>query len=82
MSVLEEIIEAVDKLNHDDRTTLYQYLRHKRQTEWWSVSSDNLKRIDDALSPVQQEAESMTDDEINAVIDEAIDEVRRERRED
>ena len=82
MATLETLFQEVDKLDRDELKRLYDYIEHKRQTQWWIVSSDNLSKIDEALSAVHQEAEGMDDDEINALIDEAIDEVRREQRED
>lgn len=82
MATLETLFQEVDKLDRGELKRLYDYIEHKRLTQWWTVSSGNLGKIDEALSGVHQEAASMDEDEINALIDEAIDEVRREQRED
>lgn len=82
MATLETLFQEVDKLDRDKLKRLYDYIEHKRRTQWWAVSSDNLGKIDKALSAVHQEAENMDDEEINALIDESIDEVRREQQED
>lgn len=75
MDAFKDIVAAVDKLNPDEQHKLYKYLKQKQQSTWWVISSDNLQAIDKTLSAVQQEAESMSDDEINALIDEAISQI-------
>jgi hypothetical protein len=76
MSVVEDILAAIDKLNPDEQHQVYKYLKQKQQSTWWIVSSENLERIDEAFRPVQEEAANMPEDEINALIDEAIAEAR------
>jgi hypothetical protein len=51
-----------------------------KQLNWWVVSPENLAKIDEIMRPVQEEAAQMSEEEINAVINEAITEVRRERK--
>lgn len=49
-----------------------------KQVSWWIVPPENLAEIAEIMRPVQEEAAQMSE-EVNAVIDEAIAEVRRER---
>jgi hypothetical protein len=51
-----------------------------KHLQWWVVPSENLAEIAEILRPVQEEAAHMSEEEINTVIDEAIAEVRRERK--
>jgi hypothetical protein len=82
MSVIEDILAAIDKLNPDEQYKVYTYLKQKQQTMWWTVSPNNLQKIDNALRSLHEEAAQLSEDEINALIDEVIDEVRYERKED
>lgn len=80
MSDLEMLLRAVDELSPAELNQLHDYVEQRRRTTWWIVSSENLAQIDKAMRPVQAEAATMTEEEINAAIDEAIFEVRRERK--
>lgn len=80
MSDLQLLLRAVDELSPTELNRLYDYVEQRRRTTWWVVSPENLARIDEAMRPVQDEAATMTEAEINAAIDEAIHEVRRERK--
>ena len=45
---------------------------------WWIVPPENLRKIDELLRPVQEEAAQMSEEEVNRVIDEAIAEFNEE----
>jgi hypothetical protein len=47
---------------------------------WWIVPPENLAELAEIMLPVQEEAAKMSEEEINAAIDEAIVAVRRERK--
>ena len=64
MSVVEDILAAIDKLNPDEQYKVYTYLKQKQQTRWWIVSPDKLQQIDEALRPVQEEAAQLSEDKI------------------
>jgi hypothetical protein len=70
MSVIEDILAAIDKLNPDEQYTVYKYLKQKQHSTYWVVSPDNLERIDAVMHPIQQDAANMPEDEI--LIDEAL----------
>ncbi len=80
MADLQTVIKAVDELSPDDLDELYRHIVERRQADWWIVSPDNIARIEEVLRPVHEEAAQMTEDEINAVIDQAIAETRHERK--
>lgn len=76
----EEIYKTIDELPDDsleEVRALLNYIRYKQNypgSAWF-------RAIYDVLAPVREAVAQagMTEDEINAVIDEAIDEVRRGR---
>lgn len=80
MTSLEMLYEQVDKLNPDEMTELQSYIEQRRRRTWWVVPSENLKAIEDLMRPVHEEAAQMDEDELNALIDEVIQEVRDERK--
>jgi hypothetical protein len=80
MADLQTVIKAVDELSQDDLDKLYRHLLERRQASWWVVPSENIAKIEELMRPVHEEAAQMTEDEINQVIDQAITEVRRERK--
>lgn len=82
MIALDRLKETIDQLPPEEFTNLYNYIRqHKRaRTLWAVVPPQNLREIMEIMRPVQEEAAAMSDEEINALIDQAIAEVRRERK--
>ena len=77
MADLQTLMTAIDKLPPDQLETLRQYIEQRRRATWGIILPDRLDAIDKIMRPVQADAETMTEDEINQVIDEAIGEVRR-----
>ena len=80
MTNLEMIFQTIEELSSEELDQVYQYIRQRRQTTTWSVSQENISELKTVLGDVHQETESMTDDEINTLIDDALDEVRSERK--
>jgi hypothetical protein len=79
MTDLETLLRAVDELQPSELDQLNDYIQQRRRLTWWVVPSENLKQIDEIMQPVQDDAATMTDEEINTTIGEVLDEVRRER---
>ena len=77
---METVFKAVDRMNAQELNKLYDYVEQKRKVTWWIVPPENLAQIDELLRPVQAEAAQMPEEEVNAIIDEAIAEVRNERK--
>ena len=79
MADLQALISAIDDLSPDELNEIYNHLVQRRQPSYWLVPSENLGEILDIMRPVHEASAEMTEQEINDVIDEALDEVRRER---
>lgn len=82
MTNLETIFQTIETLTSEELDQVYQYIRQRRQTTTWTVSKQNIRELEKILQPVHQEADTMTDDEINSLIYEVLDEVRSERKVD
>jgi len=80
MTDLQSVIQAVDELSPDDLNKLYLHILERRESEWWIVPPENIAQIDQVMRSVQEEASQMSEEEINEAIDQAIAEVRRERK--
>jgi hypothetical protein len=80
MADSQTVIKAVDELSPDELDELYRHIVERRQADWWIVSPDNIARIEEVTRPVHEEAAQMAEDEINAVIDQAIAETGHERK--
>jgi len=79
MADLDMLKAAINELSSDELNELYNHLVQRRQASYWLVPSEDLGQILETMRPVHEAAKDMTEQEINQVIDEAIDEVRSER---
>lgn len=81
MADLEALFKAVDQLSPEEVAQLRDYIdQHRSVVKWWAVPPNNLAKIDQVMRPVQQDASQMTEAEVNALLEETLDEVRHERR--
>ena len=80
MTDLQTLISAVDELSQDELDKLYVHVLERRQSNWWIVPPENIAKIEEVMHNVHAEAAQMSEDEINQAIDQAIVEVRRERK--
>ena len=80
MSDLRDILAAVDALTTEDLVKLRRYVDEKTRTVIYSLSPEQLAELDELFRPVQDDAAGMTDQEIDAAIEEAVMEVRHERK--
>ncbi len=80
MADLQTLIRAVDELSQDELDKLYVHVLERRQSNWWIVPPENIAKIEEVMHNVHTEAAHMSEDEINQAIDQAIAEVRRERK--
>ncbi|MBI1256214.1 MAG: hypothetical protein GC204_01965 [Chloroflexi bacterium] len=76
----ERIHDAIDRLSPKNLEKVSEYIEALSQEE--GQGSPWAKDFYDAFAPVRQEVidKGMTEDEVNQIIDEAIEEVRRERK--
>lgn len=77
---LENLLDALDDLTPEDLETVYQHIVQRRQSAYWLVPGTALKEIQKIMQPVYEQTDAMTEEALNAVIDEALDEVRREQK--
>jgi len=80
MADMEMLFRAVDELTTDEVNQLSDYIEKRRRVTWWVVPPENLEKVAEIMRPVQEDAAQMSENEINALIEEAIAEVRRERK--
>ena len=82
MTDLQELLIAIDDLSPDELEQVYRRVVQRRSPAYWLVPGTNLKAIQDIMRPVYEQTASMSDEEIDGAIDEALSEVRRERKSD
>ncbi len=80
MTDLQTLLTEIDELPPEELETVYRHIVQRRHASYWLVPGENLKAIQEMMRPVYEQTAQMTDEEINAAIDEALDEVRRERK--
>jgi len=80
MTDMQQLFKTVDELSPEQRQQLKEYIEEREKTTWWIVPPENIAKIAEIMRPVQEDAAKMTEEEINAVIDEALAEVRNERK--
>ena len=77
---MQQLFKTVDELSPEQRQQLKEYIEEREKTTWWIVPPESLAEIHEIMRPVHEDAAKMTEEEINAVIDEALSEVRHEEK--
>lgn len=78
---MQMIFKAVDEMTTEQINELKGYLEEKqRVVKWAIIRPEDLQEFKEIMRPMREDAVNMTEAEVNAVIDEAIAEVRRERK--
>ncbi len=77
---MQRLYELIDELPRRELEQLDQYIRQRRLTTVWSVPAEEIKAIEELMRPTHELTAQMDEQEINAVLDEALAEVRRERK--
>jgi len=80
MTNMEMLFREVDKLTPDERQQLREYIEQRDRLTWWVVPPENIQEFKEIMRPLQEDAATMTEEEINAVIDQAIAGVRHEEQ--
>lgn len=81
MTAVEAVLEQIAKLSPEDRAKVREKMDGETRTMTiYTLSSDEMRKALDVFEPVRKQAESMTEEEVNEAIDQAIAEVRAERR--
>ncbi|MHB8626986.1 MAG: hypothetical protein ACYDEO_12370 [Aggregatilineales bacterium] len=77
---MQRLYELVDTLPYQELEQLNRYIQRRRQTTVWAVPPEALQAVERLMRPTHGLTASMAEDEINTVLDEALAEVRRERK--
>ena len=80
MADIQALKAVIDDLSSEELDEIYNHLMQRRQAGYWLVPSENLEQILEIIRPVHEAAAQMTEQEIDDLIDEALDAVRRERK--
>jgi len=81
MANMENVFKLLETLNPDELLQVQNYINKRNETlRVWAVNPQAIEALESTFAPIRKQAESLSDDEIDAAIDEALDEVRREQR--
>jgi hypothetical protein len=80
MADLEALYRVIDHLSREALEELNRYVQRRRMTTVWSVPPEEIRAIEQLMRPVHDATARMSEEEINAVLDDALTEVRRERK--
>jgi hypothetical protein len=80
MTDLDALLETIDELSEDELEKVYRHISSRRQKRYWLIPAQDLSPIQDILQDVNKETSDMSEDEINSIIDESLEEVRNESR--
>jgi hypothetical protein len=80
MADLQTLLTTIDKLPPEELEEVYRHIVQRRQPSYWLIPGENLKAIQDIMRPVYEQSAHLTDEEIDAAIDDALSEVRSERQ--
>jgi hypothetical protein len=80
MSDIQALLTALDELSPSELEQVYQHVVQRRAPAYWLIPGENLQAIREIMRPIYDQTASMSENEVNATIDEALNEVRRERK--
>jgi RecG-like helicase len=80
MANLRQLLTEIDTLNDEELEMVYRHIVQRRHASYWLVPGDQLKPIQQIMRPVYEATQHLDDEEIDAAIDQALDEVRREHQ--
>ena len=77
---LERLYSVIDRLPREELEQLNRYIQQRRMTTVWAVPAEEIKAIERLMRPTHELTAQMSEEEINAALDEALAEVRHERK--
>ncbi len=80
MADMQRLYELINELPREELEQLDRYIQQRRLTTVWAVPAEEIKAIEQLMRPTHDLTAKMTESEINAVLDEALAEVRREQK--
>lgn len=69
MNNLETVLQTIETLSNDELDKVYQFIRQRRQTITWTITKDSLNQIQKEFKAVNREAQEMSEQEIDELID-------------
>ncbi len=80
MTDLQQLYGIINELSREELESVNRYIQQRRLTTVWAVPAEEIRAIEVLMRPTHELTAQMSEDEINSVLDEALDEVRRERK--
>ena len=80
MTDLQSLLHEIDTLSADELDKVYRHVIQRRYPAYWLVPGESLKTIQEIMRPVYEQSAHLSEEEINETIDEALNEVRHERK--
>ncbi len=80
MSDLQTLLAEIDELSAEELDEVYRHIVQQRLPKYWLIPGENLQTIQTIMGPIHAQNPHLSDEEIDAAIDEALDEVRHERK--
>lgn len=78
MVQLYRILDDLKELSPTELDVVYRYImQHRQPNSFWLIPGEDLKAIQAIMQPVYEQSAHLSDEEIDAIIDESLDEVRR-----
>jgi hypothetical protein len=77
---LRELFTLIDRLPREELEQVNRYIQQRRMTTVWTVPAEEIRAIENLMRPTHELTSKMSEEEINAILDKALDEVRRERK--
>lgn len=75
---LSQILDAVEELSGDELELVHKRISERLRTLYRHIPGENLKALGDIFEPLYTATDDMSEEDVFAVFDEALDEVRRE----
>ncbi len=80
MSDLQTLLAEIDELSAEELDEVYRHIIQQRLPKYWLIPGENLQVIQTIMGPIHAQNPYLSDEEIDAAIDEALNEVRHERK--
>ena len=80
MVEMQRLYRLIDQLRREELEELNHYIQQRRLATVWAVPTEEIKAIEQLMRPTHEVTSTMTEEEINSVLDDALAEVRRERK--
>lgn len=77
---MEMVFKTITEMTPEEMEALKAFIEQRDKMTYWVVPPENLAKLAAITRPLQEHVATMTKEEISTIIDEAMAEVRRERK--